>query len=165
MPLLRRHAKDAGQGPPGQVTIAAPALNSSAMPFWTRSSGDPDPETFRRMAEEAYGRIPPEFRALTRDVVIQTPDFATDDVLADLGIHNAYDLLGLYHGVDVTRKSLFDISGFPDTVSLYRKPILRYWRQNADRLEAVVEHVLVHEIGHHFGLSDEDMEAIENEAD
>ncbi|GGY38171.1 metallopeptidase family protein [Parvularcula lutaonensis] len=136
------------------------------MSVWSPSrSGDPEPDAFRRMAEEAYARIPEAFRTLTADLVIRTPDLPTEDVLAELGIEDPYGLLGLYHGIDLTRKSLFDVSGEPDTVFLYRLPILRFWREGTDSLEEIVEHVLVHEIGHHFGFSDEDMEAIESSED
>lgn len=124
-------------------------------------SGDPSPEAFKRMAEEAYLELPERFRQMTSDLVIRTPDFATDDVLAEMDIPDPFGLLGLYQGVDLTRKSLFDVSGQPDTVFLYRMPILRYWREGTDSLKAIVEHVLVHEIGHHFGFSDDDMHAIE----
>lgn len=130
-----------------------------------RMRGNPDPEAFRRMADEAYQRIPAGFRALTSDLVIRTPDLPAPDMLQDLGIADPYELLGLYHGVDLTRKSLFDVTGEPDSVFLFRLPILAYWRQAEDSLEAVIEHVLVHEIGHHFGFSDDDMEAIENDVD
>jgi predicted Zn-dependent protease with MMP-like domain len=120
-----------------------------------------DPESFRAMAEAAYKRIPPVFTQHTGDLVIQTPDFADRDVLIELGITDPFELLGLYQGVDVTRKSLFDTMPEADRVFLYRQPILRFWQAGKDSLEAVVEHVLVHEIGHHFGLSDEEMHAIE----
>lgn len=134
------------------------------MSVWYPSrSGDPDPDAFRRMAEDAYARIPEAFRSLIAELVIRTPDFATEDVLEELEIDSPYGLLGLYQGVDLTRKSLFDVSGEPDTVFLYRLPILRFWREGTDSLEEIVEHVLVHEIGHHFGFSDDDMEAIEAE--
>lgn len=134
------------------------------MSVWHPSrSGDPDPDAFRRMAEDAYARIPEAFRSLIAELVIRTPDFATEDVLEELEIDSPYGLLGLYQGVDLTRKSLFDVSGEPDTVFLYRLPILRFWREGTDSLEEIVEHVLVHEIGHHFGFSDDDMEAIEAE--
>ncbi|NNU16188.1 metallopeptidase family protein [Parvularcula sp. ZS-1/3] len=117
------------------------------------------------MADEAYLRLPERFRALTGDLVLRTPDYPEEDVLREFGMQSPYELLGLYQGVDLTRKSLFDASGLPDTVYLYRLPILRYWREGTDTLEEIVEHVLVHEIGHHFGFSDDDMHAIEDEAD
>lgn len=85
-------------------------------------------------------------------------------MLDDLGIDSPYDLLGLYAGVDLARKSVMDPGGMPDMVFLYRRPILDYWAEHEDSLGQIVTHVLVHEIGHHFGLSDSDMEHIEAEA-
>ena len=123
----------------------------------------PSPEDFAALVAEAHRVLPEPFRSLA-EVVIRTPDLPDADVLADLGIADPMDLLGLYQGVDLTSKSLFDMSGEPDTVFLYRLPIIRFWMTGPDSLEEVVEHVLVHEIGHHFGLSDDDMEALEDEA-
>jgi len=85
-------------------------------------------------------------------------------VLDGLGIASPFDLLGLYHGVDLARKSVMDPSVLPDMVFLYRRPILDYWGEHNDTLGQIVTHVLVHEIGHHFGFSDADMERIEQEA-
>jgi predicted Zn-dependent protease with MMP-like domain len=85
-------------------------------------------------------------------------------VLDSLGIDSPFGLLGLYTGVDLARKSVMDVSPMPDMVFLYRRPILDYWAEHEDTLGAIVAHVLVHEIGHHFGLSDDDMERIEAEA-
>ena len=123
----------------------------------------PGPDDFAAMVAEAHRTLPEPFKS-TADVVIRTPDLPDEDVLADLGIDHPMDLLGLYQGVDLTQKSLFDASGEPDTVFLYRLPILRFWMTGPDSLEEVIEHVLVHEIGHHFGLSDDDMEGLEDEA-
>lgn len=145
---------------------AARGAYLSTMFRWPpRRAQDPDPESFRQLAEAAYLRIPDGFRAMTGDISILTPDLPGDDVLRELGIGDPYGLLGLYQGVDVTRKSLFDITAQPDRIFLYRLPIIAYWRSGGDSLEAIVEHVLVHEIGHHFGFSDADMHAIEEDAD
>jgi predicted Zn-dependent protease with MMP-like domain len=116
------------------------------------------------LADAAWRQIPDEFRQLAKDVLIRIEDFATDEVLESLGIENEFDLMGLYQGVSLERKSVMDISGGPDTVVLYRRPILDYWADSDETLGALVTHVLVHEIGHHFGLSDDDMEAIEARA-
>ena len=123
----------------------------------------PGPDDFAAMVAEAHRTLPEPFRSIA-DVVIRTPDLPDEDVLADLGIEHPMDLLGLYQGVDLTSKSLFDASGEPDTVFLCRLPIIRFWMTGPDSLEEVIEHVLVHEIGHHFGLSDDDMEGLEDEA-
>ena len=119
---------------------------------------------FDEIAAAAYKRLSPRFRALTGDLVIRVEDFPTDDVLGSLGIQSAFDLLGLYQGVDLSHKSVFDSGNLPDMVFLYRRPILDYWAEHEETLGAIITHVLVHEIGHHFGLSDADMERIETEA-
>ncbi len=119
---------------------------------------------FEAIADQAYARLPARFRTLTGDVLIRIEDFPTDEVLDGLGIDSPFDLLGLYSGVALARKSVMDVSGVPDMVFLYRRPILDYWAENEESLGHIVTHVLVHEIGHHFGLSDADMERIEAEA-
>ena len=119
---------------------------------------------FETIADSAYRRLPQGFRALCTDLVIRIEDFATDEVLDSMGIDSPFDLLGLYSGVDLSHKSVLDSGGLPDMVFLYRRAILDYWAEHEDTLEAIITHVLVHEIGHHFGLSDADMERIEAEA-
>jgi predicted Zn-dependent protease with MMP-like domain len=119
---------------------------------------------FEDIAAAAYKRLPSRFRALTGDLLIRIEDFPTDDVLDSLGIQSAFDLLGLYQGVDLSHKSVLDSGNIPDMVFLYRRPILDYWAEHEETLGAIITHVLVHEIGHHFGLSDADMERIEQEA-
>ena len=119
---------------------------------------------FEAMAQTAYRRLPERFRALTGDLLIRIEDFPTDEVLDSLDIASPFDLLGLYSGIDLARKSVMDVGGLPDMVFLYRRPILDYWAEHEETLGAIITHVLVHEIGHHFGLSDADMERIEAEA-
>ena len=116
------------------------------------------------LADQAFARLPHAFREMAQGVVIRIEDFPTDEVLDELGIASELDLLGLYQGVSLDRKSVSDTSLSPDMVFLYRRPILDYWAEHEDTLEGIVTHVLVHEIGHHFGLSDADMEAIERQA-
>jgi predicted Zn-dependent protease with MMP-like domain len=116
---------------------------------------------FEAIAQSAYERLPGQFRDMTKDVVIQVEDFPTDDVLDSLGIESPFGLLGLYQGVDLARQSVLDVSPLPEMIFLYRRPILDYWAEHDDTLGQIVTHVLVHEIGHHFGLSDADMERIE----
>jgi predicted Zn-dependent protease with MMP-like domain len=94
--------------------------------------------------------------------VIRVEDFPTDEVLSDLGIDSPFDLLGLFQGVSLDKRSVMDPTGLPNAVYLYRRPILDYWADHDDTLGHLVTHVLVHEIGHHFGLSDADMEHIES---
>lgn len=113
------------------------------------------------MARDEFSRLPAEFRALCADLVIQVEDFATDEVLARMGIEDAFDLLGLFEGVGLPFQSVGDSGRMPNMIWLYRRPILDYWAEHDETIGAVVSHVLIHEIGHHFGLSDADMEAIE----
>jgi predicted Zn-dependent protease with MMP-like domain len=116
------------------------------------------------IADEAFKRLPRRFRDLCKDVVIRVEDFPTDEVLDALDAESAFDLLGLYHGVDMARQSVMDPAAMPEMVFLYRRPILDYWAEHEETLGAIITHVLVHEIGHHFGLSDADMHRIEEEA-
>jgi len=116
---------------------------------------------FEAMAADAYARLPADFREKSNELLIRIEDFATDDVLESLGIGNAYELLGLYHGVSLNNKSVMDVPRQPDMVFLYRRPILEEWAESGEALGDLITHVLVHEIGHHFGFSDDDMERIE----
>ncbi|HSB59848.1 MAG TPA: metallopeptidase family protein [Methyloceanibacter sp.] len=116
------------------------------------------------IADQAFKRLPRRFRDLCKDVVIRVEDFPTDEVLDAFSAESAFDLLGLYHGIDMARQSVMDPAAMPEMVFLYRRPILDYWAEHEETLGAVVTHVLVHEIGHHFGLSDADMHRIEEEA-
>ncbi|KPP81129.1 MAG: Acetylglutamate kinase [Oceanicaulis sp. HLUCCA04] len=126
----------------------------------------PSDADFLDMAEAAFASLPEGFRALCGNVVIQIADFADAQTLAALEIEHPYELTGLYHGVDLTEKSVMDPGAMPDHVFLYRLPILLEWCERGDvTLGELIAHVLVHEIGHHFGLSDDDMHAIEDSVD
>ena len=116
------------------------------------------------VAREAYARIPQSLRQFTRDVVVQVQDFPDDETLEELECDSPFELLGLYRGVDLSRKSVLDTPEDLDLIFLYRRPILDYWCDSGEDLTDLVRHVLIHEIGHHFGLSDDDMERIESEA-
>jgi predicted Zn-dependent protease with MMP-like domain len=113
------------------------------------------------MAQAMFDRLPQRFRALCDGLIIRVEDFADDDVLDDLGAKSEFDLLGLFRGVGLPFRSVSDPNPMPNMIWLYRRPILDYWAEHDETLGAIVRHVLVHEIGHHFGLSDDDMEAIE----
>lgn len=113
------------------------------------------------LAAAAWERLPQEFRAKAADVLIRVEDFATDEVLDSLGIESPFDLLGLYHGVSLDQKSVMDLQRQPDMVFVYRRAILEEWADGEETLGRLVAHILVHEIGHHFGFSDDDMERIE----
>ncbi|CEJ10893.1 metallopeptidase family protein [Phreatobacter sp. AB_2022a] len=124
----------------------------------------PDLETFEALANDAYGRLPEDFRKLCAGLVIQVDDFPTEEVLKDLGAETDFDLLGLFQGIGLPFRSEQLTAAMPNMIWLYRRPILDYWAEHDDTLGAIIAHVLVHEIGHHFGLSDADMEAIERRA-
>lgn len=120
---------------------------------------------FEALAQAAWERLPGTFRELARDVIIRVQDFATDEVLDELGIDDPYDLTGLYQGVSLDKQSVLDGPRDPDMVFLYRRAILDEWAASGEEeLGHLIAHVLIHEIGHHFGFSDDDMEAIEGEA-
>ncbi|MEM9737332.1 MAG: metallopeptidase family protein [Pseudomonadota bacterium] len=117
------------------------------------------------MAEAAFAALPPGFRDRCQSVALRVAEFADRETLADLGIESPWELTGLYRGVALTQKSHEDSGGLPDEVWLYRQPILLEWIETPELgLEALISHVLVHEIGHHFGLSDADIDAIESRA-
>jgi len=126
----------------------------------------PSLDDLAALAEAAFAALPSGFRSLTGDVVFRVDDFAASEVLDELGIEDAFELTGLYQGVDLSHRSVFDPSPEPSRVFLYRRPILDEWAERGDvTLAELVAHVLVHEIGHHFGLSDDDIHAIEGAAD
>ncbi len=123
----------------------------------------PSLDEFQAMAESAWDALPAEFRAMCGEVVLVVQDFAAEDVLRDLGMDNPFELSGLYQGVDLTQKSVMDSGTEPDMVFLYRRPLLDEWCETGDiTLPDLITHVLVHEIGHHFGFSDDDMHRIED---
>ena len=116
------------------------------------------------LAEAAFRRLPHKFRALCEGLVIRVEDFPTEEVLEELEAESEFDLLGLFQGVGLPFRSESASGQMPNMVWLYRRPILDYWAEHDEALGAIITHVLVHEIGHHFGLSDDDMVAIEESA-
>jgi predicted Zn-dependent protease with MMP-like domain len=124
----------------------------------------PTLEEFEAMASDTWGKLPADFRQMCGDLVIRIEDFAEDEVLDELGIDSPYDLMGLYQGLSLDKKSVADSAREPDMVFLYRRAILDYWAEGDESLGDLVTHVLVHEIGHHFGFSDADMDEIEQSA-
>lgn len=126
----------------------------------------PSIDDFERVAREAWEAMPSGFRTLAGDIVFRIEDFASEEVLADTEIDDPFELTGLYHGVDLTDRSMMDPAPQAPLVFLYRRPILDEWIERGDvTLQELIAHVLVHEIGHHFGLSDEQMDALLEEAD
>src|SRR6185312_9686842 len=118
---------------------------------------------FDALAQTALATIPGELKRSLGPVVIRVEEFPDDETLDEMGIESPFDLLGLYRGVALPHKSVFASSAAVDMIFLYRRPILDYWCETGEDLGHVVRHVLIHEIGHHFGFSDEDMERIERE--
>ena len=126
----------------------------------------PSLDDLAALAEAAFEALPEAFRRMTGQVIFRVDDFPPQDMLDELGIEDPFELTGLYHGVDLAHRSVLDPSPQPSMVFLYRRPILDEWADRGDvTLEELVTHVLVHEIGHHFGLSDADIHAIEAAAE
>ncbi|ETR77944.1 Zn-dependent protease [Afipia sp. P52-10] len=129
-------------------------------PDWLAAKA-PSLAEMEEMAHAMFARLPTTFRSLCEGLVIRVDDFATDEVLNSLGIESEFDLLGLFQGVGLPFQSHNDPQPMPNMIWLYRRPILDYWSEHDESLGHIVRHVLIHEIGHHFGLSDDDMERIE----
>ena len=134
-------------------------------PLAWRALKAPSLEELEVIADEAYHRLPPKFRSLCDGLLIRVEDFPTDEVLDDLQAQTEFDLLGLFQGVGLPFRSESAPVQMPNMIWLYRRPILDYWAEHEETLGTIITHVLVHEIGHHFGLSDSDMEAIEAAAE
>ena len=116
-----------------------------------------------RLAAEAFGRLPEEVRTACRGLAIRVEDFPTDEMLDDLEIEDPFELTGLYDGTPLTERSVLDQPAQPDMVWLFRRPILEEWIEREDvALGRLVAHVLVHEIAHHLGWSDEDIRQIDD---
>ena len=125
----------------------------------------PSLDDIEALARDAFDRLPPEFRALCGNLVIRVEEFPSDEVLREMGLASPFDLLGLFQGFGLAQYGTVHTGRMPNMVFLYRRPILDYWAEHEEPLGTLVTHVLVHEIGHHFGLSDEDMAAIEAAAE
>lgn len=130
-----------------------------------RDCAAPSLADLERIAEEALGALPGSFRTLCEGVVIRVEEFPDEETLDAMNCTSEYDLLGLFRGRGRAQSGAMPVTGqFPNMVWLYRRPILDYWAQTGNTLGEIVTHVLVHELGHHFGLSDEDMLRIESAA-
>ena len=121
----------------------------------------PDLDALEGLAREALTTIPEELRRHVDGVVIRVADFPDEETEQAMELESPFDLLGLYHGLSLDYKSVSDPTPQVDMIFLYRRPILDYWCETGEDLAHIVRHVIIHEIGHHFGLSDEDMERIE----
>jgi predicted Zn-dependent protease with MMP-like domain len=136
---------------------------AKTLKMW-RTAKAPSLADMETMAHDVFGRLPGTFRDLCEGVIIRVEDFPTDEVLDEMKCESEFDLLGLFQGVGLPHQSNDDIARLPNMIWLYRRPILDYWAEHDEALGHIVRHVLIHEIGHHFGLSDEDIEAIEADA-
>ena len=126
---------------------------------------EPSLDEFEAIAAQAFRRLPQKFRALCEDLVIRVEDFPTDEVLHRMRAKSKFRIMGLFEGVGLPFRFKSTPVRMPNMIWLYRRPILAYWSGHQDTLEAIIAHVLVHEIGHHFGLSDDDMHGIEARTD
>lgn len=122
----------------------------------------PSAADIEALARAAMARLPAAFREHLSGVLLIVEDFAEDAILAEMGIEEPFDLTGLYSGRPVGQP--FATGDMPTTIHLYRRPLLEEWVETGVSLEALVTHVIVHEVGHHFGLSDDDMHALEDAA-
>ena len=135
--------------------------------YRTRSWYDqlsPSLEELELLAMEIYANLPEAFRKLTGEIVIQVSEFPTEDIMDDLALETPFDLLGLFEGRGIAERWNPDTGAGANRITLYRRAILDYWCENEETLGDIVSHVLIHEIGHHFGLSDDDMVRIEDTA-
>jgi predicted Zn-dependent protease with MMP-like domain len=114
------------------------------------------------MACQAIDRLPEEFRVHLSDVVVQIEDFADEEVLREMGLDDPWQLTGLYRGRPIGEQSIWSSGDLPSMIHLFRRPLLEEWAETGVALEDLVAHVIIHEIGHHFGFSDEEMQAIED---
>ena len=121
----------------------------------------PDADAIETLAREVLARLPEPFRVHLDGVILRVEEFAEEAVLDEMGIEDPFELSGLYTGRPVGEKSVADSGALPDMIHLYRRPLLDEWVETGVSLEALIAHVVIHEVGHHFGLSDDDMHALE----
>lgn len=126
------------------------------------SHAAPSLDELETLARAAFASLPKEFRALAEDIVFMIQDFPDEDVIREMGLESEFDILGLFQGPGLAGQQSGGVMGSQTMIFLYRRPILDYWAEHQEKLGDIVRHVLVHEIGHHFGLSDEAMHGLED---
>jgi predicted Zn-dependent protease with MMP-like domain len=141
-------------------------LNSGAVPAYGGAMARPplfapDAETIEALARNVLARLPAPFAQYLEGVVLRVEEFAEDSILDEMGIEDPFELTGLYTGRPVGEKSVSDSGALPDMIHLYRRALLDEWVETGVSIEALIAHVVIHEVGHHFGLSDDDMHALE----
>ena len=122
----------------------------------------PSSDEIEAIARVTLRALPDPFAESLSDVVLLIEEFADDETLEAMEIEDPFDLTGIYEGVPLTERSVDQSGTLPERIRLFRRPILDEWAGSDDTLEHLVAHVLIHEVGHHFGLSDEDMHALED---
>jgi predicted Zn-dependent protease with MMP-like domain len=122
----------------------------------------PGADELEAMAQAALRALPPRFRAHLADVVVRVAEFATSEQLASVGLEDPWDLSGLYEGRPLSERSIWDAGEMPAIVTLFRQPLLHEWRTTDVELDELITHVVVHEIGHHFGFTDETIHRLED---
>jgi predicted Zn-dependent protease with MMP-like domain len=135
-----------------------------APPMARRFDHPPTAEEIEAIAREAMRRLPEPFAGHLAHVVLQVDEYADEPLLAALGIEHPLDLTGVYEGIPIGQRSVETSGTLPDRIRLFRQAILAEWAEEGERFEHLVRHILIHEVGHHFGLSDEDMHALEDRA-
>ncbi len=145
-------------------TLSPSSLMDRTDTMWT-SAKAPSLAEIEAMAHEIFERLPRDFRELCEGVIVRVDDFPTEEVLDEMEAETEFDLLGLFQGTGLPFRSSQDTAQLPNMIWLYRRPILDYWAEHDEALGHIVRHVLIHEIGHHFGLSDDDMAAIEQQGE
>ncbi|PNQ76850.1 neutral zinc metallopeptidase [Erythrobacter sp. SAORIC-644] len=125
----------------------------------------PSREQMQIMAEAAFAGLPAEFRSQLSDVVLEVEDFATPEQLESVDLDDRWQLSGLYQGEPLPDRSIWESGRMPPRIWLFREPLIAEWRATGVKMEDLVRHVVVHEAGHHFGFSDEDMHRLEDQAD
>ena len=130
-----------------------------------RDKLSPSLDEMEMLAIEAYAHLPDEFRKLTGEIIIQIAEYPTEEIMDDLALETPFDLLGLFEGRGIAERWNPQTGEGENRITLYRRAILDYWAENEETMGDIIAHVLIHELGHHFGLGDEDMARIEADAE